>query len=58
MNDSGGTNAEFIGTRCPKCWDKMTLHSNYRPVWSDVYDNIVCQSCYDETQVSNITVDL
>ena len=57
MNVSAETNAEFLGTRCPLCWDKMTTHSNYRPVWSDVHDNIVCQSCYDETKVSVETND-
>ncbi len=56
-NVSTETNAEFLGTRCPLCWDKMTTHSNYRPVWSDVHDNIVCQSCYDETKVSAETND-
>jgi hypothetical protein len=56
-NVSIETNAEFLGTRCPLCWDKMTTHSNYRPVCSDVHDNIVCQSCYDETKVSAETFD-
>jgi hypothetical protein len=41
--------AEHLGTACPVCHDIMTEHSNYRPVWSDDYDNIVCQHCLDTT---------
>ena len=42
--------AEHLGTSCPVCDDIMTEHSNYRPVWSDDYDNIVCQHCLDTTR--------
>ena len=42
--------AEHLGTACPVCDDIMTEHSNYRPVWSDDYDNIVCQHCLDTTR--------
>lgn len=32
--------------RCPICKDKFSLTaSNYQPVWSDHYDNIVCADC-------------
>lgn len=32
--------------RCPICKDEFSLTaSNYQPVWSDYYDNIVCADC-------------
>jgi len=31
---------------CPICKDEFSLTmSNYQPVWSDHYDNIVCADC-------------
>lgn len=31
---------------CPICKDAFSLTmSNYQPVWSDHYDNIVCADC-------------
>jgi len=34
--------------RCPVCGDKFSDHSNYQPVWSDHYDNVVCYHCNAE----------
>ncbi len=32
--------------RCPICKDQFDINaSNYQPVWSDYYDNIVCMDC-------------
>ena len=32
--------------QCPICGDIMTeAHSNFVPVWSEHYDNIVCIDC-------------
>ena len=33
-------------TKCAVCGDEMTVsHSNYAPIWSDHYDNVVCFWC-------------
>jgi ribosomal protein S27E len=33
-------------TKCAVCGDEMTIsHSNYAPIWSDHYDNVVCFWC-------------
>lgn len=41
---------EHLGDKCPVCNDVMTEHSNYQPVWSDDYDNIICTTCAIETR--------
>lgn len=34
--------------KCAVCGDTFDYgHSNYRPVWSDNHDNLVCVSCYE-----------
>ena len=32
---------------CPICGDAFSSASQYRPVWSDHYDNIVCVDCHE-----------
>lgn len=42
---------EYDGNNCPVCFDVMDSKvSNYRPKWSDHWDNVVCQVCADTAE--------
>jgi len=44
---------EFIGTKCFVCKDEMNCdHPAFYPVWSDFYDNIICEDCDNKVKRS------
>lgn len=43
------------GKTCPCCGDTMSaIHSNYVPMWSDCHDDVICSTCFYESDDASL----